>query len=311
MTARISSATASPCRARPDDHRLAFGRRLQERPRPPLDRQVHAYRLGRPGRVGSPGDPSRIMPAPAPWHRGCTGWPRPPCRPSRRPPDRGASTCCRRGRAGHQRGDVGVLDEHASASRTRCRCRPPRPGHSAAPPLDQARLECGERHGLGPHRPSPGAAPGRRRRPRGCRWPAHAPGRHSGASYDPGTRCRRRRRSRGRRVAAQCPPAPRHWPRPAHAPGATAGEDGGGDAAVGPVTALAGHDDDPASVRAPQKARARPGPPRCPPARRASRATTVASAAASAARISSRVRTARTTRSARRRRRRWRRRRCG
>ena len=91
---------------------LHFCSRIEERSSP-LAAQAGACappRSARPPR-GRPGGPRRTMPAPAPWRPGCTGRPRPPSRPSRRPRRRRGATCCPRVPRGGSRA--------ASASSTR------------------------------------------------------------------------------------------------------------------------------------------------------------------------------------------------
>ena len=102
-----------------------------------------------------------------------------------------------------QRRDVGVLDRAAPAGVGKpipMSATSTAPLQRGAVALEQAGLERGEGHGArrpAPRRPAPRRC--RRRRPRGCRWPARRarpapPARRRSR----GTRCRRRRRSRGR-----------------------------------------------------------------------------------------------------------------
>ena len=233
------------------------------------------------------------MPAPA--------WEAPPARQRRRPlhPGRAGHHGHRAGPLvrlpgppGHQRRDVGVLDQADAGPLD----RHPDVGHLhlAGQPrpvaLQQPRLEGGEGDGaVGGHGPPAGLA-GVAVDPRGDVHRQHrGAGRHPRRRRScPGSRCRRRRRSPGRsggRRSGRRPGVDHRHPGPAPA------QDGGGHPAVGPVVALAGHHHHPVG-RSPSRAAAGPrGPPPCRPAAPGWPGSTRARAAASAARTSATVAT--------------------
>ena len=237
---------------------------------PALGRQGHAdgfahrelVRGRRRGRRGGPSPPRHGT------RRGRTARPRPSCPAS--PATTASADChlCVAGTAGHGRATSASSTTDVARS-TSGRCRPPRPVRPAGPvALDQAGLEGAERDRPVGRQGSADARPVSPSRPRGCRRRAPAPRRgRAGRAYVPGTRSRRRRRSRGR--PRRRPDAIGGVSRVDHAsPEAPSTQAGGGDAAVGTVVPLAGHDHDVAAVGAAEHAAPPTSPRPCRPARR-------------------------------------------